>query len=225
MAKITAGVHGDFTRYRPTRDDKQLWCDALAALGGETWRDRRRQYRALREQLDRHAAGRALWDASPRRGRVREQLTAVIVAGDSFNNALAACDGPAIALLSRQASPWPPEGPVMQFAETRAAVARALASLPEDKGGPSPDLPLHQLLRSLAEVWEAEGKGAPPRPTWIEGEDVESGQDVAYYQDNPFMALCEAVARLAGVEFKNKRGEKLKHALAGQILRVVFEKT
>ncbi|MCZ6448740.1 MAG: hypothetical protein O6831_10940, partial [Alphaproteobacteria bacterium] len=172
-SRVTAGVHGDFARYRYNRDDSQLWHTALAALGGETWRDRRRQYRALREQIDWYASWRALWDASPRAGPVRDQLTAVIMAGDSFYAALAACGGTAMALLSRQAGQRPVECLMMEFAEMRAAAARALASLPEDKGGPSPNLPLHQLLRSLDELWRAERKAPPLRPKSVAGEDPE----------------------------------------------------
>ena len=96
------------------------------------------------------------------------------------------------------------------------AAARTLASLPVDKGGPSPDFPLHRLLRSLAELWETEGKGSPPRPQWVEGVDQESGEDINSYQDNPFLALCEAVVKLAGAKVTSK------DALAKQIIRVVF---
>ena len=85
--KIPVGVHGDFTRYRYTRDDKQLWCDALAALGGGTWRDLRRQHRELRERLDFYAAWRALWDASAGAASVRKRLMTVIKASDSLSAA------------------------------------------------------------------------------------------------------------------------------------------
>ena len=216
---ITAGVHGDFTRYRYCRDDKPLWCAVYAALGGETWRDRRRQRRALQELLDWYAAWRALWKASGRVGPIRDQLAAIVVAGDSFYAALAACDDPALIFLSRQTRPRQAKDLIMEFAEMRAAAARALASLPEDKGGPSPDLPLHRLLQRLDELWKVERKVPPPRLQWVEDEDPESGEDVKGYQDNPFLALCEAVARLAGAKCKSKT------ALAGQINRAVFKRT
>ena len=218
-SRVTAGVHGDFTRYRYRSDDKPPWCAAHAALDGETWRDRRRQHRALRELLDWYAAWCALWDASGRVGPIRDQSAAVVVAGDSFYAALSACDEPAVAFLSRQAGQRPSEWLMMEFAEMRAAAARALASLPEDKGGPSPDLPLHRLLQRLDELWKVERKVPLPRLQWVEDEDPESGEDVKGYQDNPFLALCEAVARLAGAKCKSKT------ALAGQINRAVFKRT
>ncbi len=218
-SRIAAGVHGDFTRYRYRSDDKPLWCAAYAALGGETWRDRRRQRRALQELLDWYAAWRALWKASGRVGPIRDQLAAIVVAGDSFYAALAACDDPALIFLSRQTRPRQAKDLIMEFAEMRAAAARALASLPEDKGGPSPNLPLHQLLRSLGELWRAERKAPPPRPKSVAGEDPESNKDIWYYQDNPFLELCEAVVTLARVELKGK------NPLPGQIIRAVFKRT
>jgi hypothetical protein len=215
-SRITAGVHGDFTQYRYCRDDKPLWRAAYAALGGDTCRDRIRQRRALRELLYKYAAWCAAWAAAGRAGAIRDQLSAVVMAGDSFYAALAACDGPAAAILSRHTGRV--ESLLMEFADMRAATARALASLPEDKGGSSPDVPLHTLLRSLADLWEAERNAPPPRPQWFEGEDA-SGEDVKGYQDNPFMALCEAVAELGGTKPEGKT------ALAGPILRAVFKRT
>lgn len=49
--------------------------------------------------------------------------------------------------------------------------------------------------------------------------DSNSGEDDSYYQESPFLALCEAVTTLAQIEFKGKT------ALPGQILRAVFTRT
>jgi hypothetical protein len=228
--KISVGVHGDFTRYRYTRDDKQLWCDALAALGAGTWRDLRRQHRELRERLDGYAAWRALWDASPGAASVRKRLMTVIKASDSLSAALSGLDSAGAHLLFRHAKQRPVEDLLIEVAEIRAAAARARGSIPT-KGGQPPDQPLHQLLCSLAELWHAEHGIRPPRPRWVdkgppewdEGtdipEEVDNTEEVKGYQDNPFMTLCAAVAKLARIEFKGN------NALAGQVLRAVFKKT
>ena len=220
--RITAGAGGPGVRYRYRRpNDRCAWqlIEKTLAVDGRPFGDRHRVHRAIRRSINWYFGNRSVWDGLPRSGPIRRQLAAVVDAGDSFYATLAACDGAAMARLSRHAGPRPFEHLMMDIAEIRAATVRALNSLPVDKGGALPDLPLHRLLQSLAELWEVEHGIPPPRPQWFEDVDSDSGEDCSYYQENPFLALCEAVATLARIEPKGKT------ALPGQILRAVFTRT
>lgn len=162
--RITAGAGGPVERYRYRRpNDRRAWqsIEKALAVDGRPFGDRHRVHRAIRTAINWYFGGRSEWDGLPRSGPIRRQLAAVVDAGDSFYAALAACDWAAMAPLSRHAGLRPFEHLMLDVAEIRAAAARALDSIPVDKGGALPDLPLHRLLQSLAELWEVE-HGTPP---------------------------------------------------------------